>query len=118
MSQGKLVTVSVKAATKIREFMAQQGNRDLVVHVSLVQTHCMGGAGYAYHFRFANEISDGQESFENDGLRFAVDASSASRLHGTTIDYVETLESQGFVVNNPNAIAKCPCGHHDLFDRM
>ena len=116
MSQEKLLTVSLKAAAKIREFMSQQGKGDHTVHVVLVQTHCMRGAGYGYHFDFERQIHDGQESFENDGLRFAVDASSASRLRGTTIDYVETLESQGFVVKNPNAFAKCPCGHHDIFE--
>ena len=116
MPQEKLLTVSPKAAAKIREFMAQQGNKDLVVHVALVQTHCMGGAGYTYHFGFEQQIRDGQEIVENDGLRFAVESSNASRLRGTTIDHVETLESQGFVVKNPNAVAKCPCGHHDIFE--
>jgi iron-sulfur cluster assembly protein len=118
MSEEKLITVGDMAAAKIREFMAQQQNKELFLNVELVRTHCMGGAGHAYRFRFEPEIHDGQQTFQNNGIRFAIEASRLSRLRGTTIDYVENLETQGFVIRNPNAVAKCPCGHHDLFDRM
>ena len=39
-----------------------------------------------------------------------------SRLSGSEIGYLETLQQEGFVVKNPNANAKGPCGHHDIFD--
>lgn len=116
MSQSKPVSVGSKAAAKIREFMDQQGNKNLIVRVALVQTHCMGGKGYAYRLGFEQRSHDGELTFEDSGIHFTVDESSVERLRGTTIDYVESLESQGFVVTNPNAIAKCPCGHHDLFN--
>lgn len=109
------MTIGVKAAEKIRDFMAKEGDTNLFVRVALVQTHCMGGAGYTYQLGFEKRIRDSEECFESDGIRLAVEKSSASRLSGTSIDYVETLERQGFVIKNPNAIAKCPCGHHDIF---
>ncbi len=116
MSQSKPVSVGPKAAAKIREFMNQQGNKNLIVRVALVQTHCMGGAGYAYRLGFEQTAHDGELTFEDCGIRFVVDDSSLNRLRGTSIDYVENLERQGLVIRNPNASAKCPCGHHDLFN--
>lgn len=116
MSESKPISVGPNAAERIREFMNQQGNKNLTVRVTLTQTHCMGGAGYAYRLGFEQKAHDGEPTFEDGGIRFVVDDSSLNRLRGTSIDYVENLESQRFVIRNPNASAKCPCGHHDLFD--
>jgi iron-sulfur cluster assembly accessory protein len=116
MSQSKTISVDPKAAAKIREFIDQQETKHLIVRVSLLQTYCMGGAGYAYRLGFEQGTRDGDLTFMDSGIRFIVDNLSLQRLRGTSIDYVESLESQGFVVTNPNAIAKCPCGHHDLFN--
>ena len=45
-----------------------------------------------------------------------VDRASAEYLKGAELDYIETLNEAGFKINNPNARAKCPCGHHDIFE--
>jgi Fe-S cluster assembly iron-binding protein IscA len=37
-------------------------------------------------------------------------------LKGSELDYVETPTEAGFTVNNPNVMAKCPCGHHDIYE--
>ena len=116
MSQSKPLILGARATEKIREFMNQQGKDSLIVRVTLVRTHCMGGRGYAYQLKFERDAADDDQLFENDGIRLAVENSSASRLQGTEIDYVESLERQGFVIGNPNAVAKCPCGHHDIFE--
>ena len=29
---------------------------------------------------------------------------------GTTIDFVDTIEKQGFTIDNPNATGSCACG--------
>lgn len=108
--------VTLKAAEKIRGFMTDSVEGDQYVHVALVQTRCMGGKGFTYRLEFEPELLTGQKVFEDNGVHFAVDDLSAPRLNGTTIDYAETIENQGFVINNPNAIAKCPCGHHDIFE--
>ena len=40
-----------------------------------------------------------------------------SMITGESIPiYVDTLESAGFKVNNPNVKSRCPCGHHDIFE--
>ena len=44
-------------------------------------------------------------------IRLARDTSK-----GAELDYIETLAETGFKINNPNVLAKCPCGHHDIFE--
>jgi len=54
MSQSKPLILGARATEKIREFMNQQGKDSLIVRVTLVRTHCMGGRGYAYELKFEN----------------------------------------------------------------
>ncbi len=38
------------------------------------------------------------------------DKMSAPYLMGATIDFVDTIEKQGFTIDNPNATGSCACG--------
>ena len=38
------------------------------------------------------------------------DRMSAPYLMGATIDFVDTIEKQGFTIDNPNAGGSCACG--------
>jgi iron-sulfur cluster assembly accessory protein len=35
---------------------------------------------------------------------------SVTYLNGATIDFVDTIEKQGFTIDNPNATGSCACG--------
>ncbi len=39
-----------------------------------------------------------------------VDRMSAPYVQGATIDFVDTIEKQGFTIDNPNATGSCACG--------
>jgi iron-sulfur cluster assembly accessory protein len=39
-----------------------------------------------------------------------VDRMSAPYLSGATIDFADTIEKQGFTIDNPNASGSCACG--------
>ena len=45
-----------------------------------------------------------------DGVTVVVDRMSAPYLSGATIDFVDTIEKQGFTIDNPNATGSCACG--------
>jgi iron-sulfur cluster assembly protein len=45
-----------------------------------------------------------------EGVRVYVDPFSAQYLNGVTVDYVSTMQSQGFAFQNPNASGGCGCG--------
>jgi iron-sulfur cluster assembly accessory protein len=38
------------------------------------------------------------------------DRMSAPYLGGAVIDFVDTIEKQGFTIDNPNAQGSCACG--------
>jgi iron-sulfur cluster assembly accessory protein len=44
------------------------------------------------------------------GFEVVIDRKSLPYLAGATIDYVDTLKQQGFVIDNPNATGSCACG--------
>jgi iron-sulfur cluster assembly protein len=52
----------------------------------------------------------GDAVVERDGVRFIVDAASASYFEGCSIDYSDDLAGAGFRVVNPNAARSCGCG--------
>lgn len=44
------------------------------------------------------------------GFELVVDKKSAPYLQGAIIDFVDSIEKQGFVIDNPNAGGSCACG--------
>ncbi len=87
-----------------------------MLRLSLVRTHCMGGRGHSYKFALERDLGEGDEALDTQGLTVVLAKDQVPLLEGTVVDYEEGLESSGFAITNPNAIGKCPCGHHDLFD--
>jgi iron-sulfur cluster assembly protein len=68
-----------------------------------------GCAGYTYSMEFGSK-KEGDIELEDKGIRVFVEKTSANKVNGVSIDYVESLEMSGFKVNNPNATATCGCG--------
>jgi iron-sulfur cluster assembly accessory protein len=44
------------------------------------------------------------------GFEVVIDWMSLPYLAGATIDYADTLQRQGLVIDNPNATGSCACG--------
>ena len=53
---------------------------------------------------------DGDLFRDFHGLGSGVDRMSAPYLQGAVIDFVDTIEKQGFTIDNPNAGGSCACG--------
>ncbi len=69
-----------------------------------------GCSGLSYKLEFDNQIKEGDQVFEDKGIKIAVDKKSFLYLIGTELDYVGGLNGKGFVFNNPNASRTCGCG--------
>ena len=67
-------------------------------------------AGLRYQLFFDDRTLDGDLFREFHGLKVGVDRMSAPYLHGAVIDFVDTIEKQGFTIDNPNAGGSCACG--------
>jgi len=102
-----MVTLTDKAATKVKELMngqAESGTARLRVAV-----RGGGCSGFQYALAFA-EQRDGDQVFEHQEIRLLVDTESLPFVDGSEVDYVESLQGAGFSVNNPNVVASCGCG--------
>ena len=63
-----------------------------------------------YQLYFDEEMADGDQITDFDGVEVVVDRMSVPYLDGASIDYEDTIQKQGFTIDNPNASGSCACG--------
>lgn len=68
-----------------------------------------GCSGFEYSLSLA-PAQEGDEIIEQDGARVILDRFSVPYLLGAEVDYEESFQGAGFVINNPNASGSCGCG--------
>jgi iron-sulfur cluster assembly protein len=103
-----MITITDKGAEKVREFLASQ-NADVQTAGLRVGVRGGGCSGFQYNLAF-DEQRDGDQVFEDHGLKLLCDTQSLPYVAGSVIDYVDSLQGAGFQVNNPNVVAACGCG--------
>ncbi len=101
------VTLTGRAVAKVKEIMAQQDPAPAGLRIGVVGGGC---SGFSYSMSFENTAGMMDKTFEIEGLKVFVDATSAMYLNGCTVDYVESLEGAGFKFENPNVKSTCGCG--------
>ncbi|HEX5143276.1 MAG TPA: iron-sulfur cluster assembly accessory protein [Mycobacterium sp.] len=101
------VTLSDAAAVKAKSLLDQEGRDDLALRIAVQPGGC---AGLRYNLFFDDRELDGDLNAEFGGVRLTVDRMSAPYVQGATIDFVDTIEKQGFTIDNPNATGSCACG--------
>lgn len=69
-----------------------------------------GCSGLRYRLAFDDSRLPDDLVDAYDGVDLVVDRLSAPYLGGATIDFVDTIEQQGFTIDNPNAQSTCACG--------
>jgi iron-sulfur cluster assembly protein len=103
-----MIEITDKGAEKVHEFLSSQ-QADTSVAGLRVGVRGGGCSGFQYQLAF-DEQRDSDVVFESHGLKLLVDGESLQFVHGSTIDYEESLQGAGFKVNNPNVVAACGCG--------
>ena len=101
------VTLTDAAAAKAQALIDQEGRDDLRLRIAVQPGGC---SGRRYQLFFDDRELDGDAVEEFGGVKLAVDRMSAPYLVGSTIDYADTIEAQGFTIDNPNAQSTCACG--------
>ncbi len=101
------LTLTAAAITKVKEIMAQQSPVPTGLRVGVVGGGC---SGFSYSMQFENGAGAMDKTFEFDGLKVFIDATSLMYLQGASVDYIETLEGAGFKFENPNVKSTCGCG--------
>jgi iron-sulfur cluster assembly protein len=69
-----------------------------------------GCSGLSYKMDFDQQMKEGDQLFEDKGIKILVDKKSFLYLVGTVLEYSGGLNGKGFNFNNPNASRTCGCG--------
>ena len=101
------VELTDSAAGKAKALLDQEGRNDMSLRIAVQPGGC---AGLKYQLFFDDRSLDGDLTRDFNGLTVSVDRMSAPYLQGAVIDFVDTIEKQGFTIDNPNAGGSCACG--------
>ena len=102
------VILTDPAAEKVASLLAQEGRDDLALRVAVQPGGC-SGLRYQLFFDERSLDGDAMQTY-GDNVKVVVDRMSVPYLSGATIDFVDTIEKQGFTIDNPNAGGSCACG--------
>ncbi len=102
-----MLKITPMAATKVQEFLQENGRPEAGLRVRVVGGGC---SGFQYQLALDDSASEDDEVFEQDGVKLFIDPRSFLYLDGTEIDYVEDIMGSGFRFNNPNSTGSCGCG--------
>ena len=103
-----MITITDKAKSKIDNLMQDSAmGADYFLRVSVKGGGC---SGLSYNLDFDNEEKTGDQFFEDQGIRIALDMKSFLYLAGTELDFSDGLNGKGFNFINPNASRSCGCG--------
>jgi iron-sulfur cluster assembly accessory protein len=95
------------AASKVKALLEGEGREDLALRVAVQPGGC---SGLRYQLFFDERSFEGDIVKVFGGVDVVTDRMSAPYLMGATIDFVDTIEKQGFTIDNPNATGSCACG--------
>ena len=103
----QVITLSDKAADRVKEIMAQAKEPIIGVRVGVASGGC---AGMSYIMEYAKNSNPNDEVIEDKGVKVFIDAGAIMYLLGTEMDYKKEQFSSSFVFKNPNETERCGCG--------
>jgi iron-sulfur cluster assembly accessory protein len=106
-TQVEPVTVTEKAATRIRTLADREGHAEAVLRLRVVAGGC---SGFEYRLSLEGAVAEDDHVIEAHGVRVLVDPRSAPIVEGSTLDFSDALLGGGLKVRNPRAVHECACG--------
>ena len=103
----QVITLSDKAAERVKEIIAQAKEPIIGLRVGVASGGC---AGMSYVMEYAKNINPNDEVVEDKGVKVFIDSSAIMYLLGTEMDYKKEEFSSNFVFKNPNETERCGCG--------
>ena len=101
------VVLTDVAVSKVRSLLEAEGRTDLSLRIAVQPGGC---SGLRYQLYFDDRELDGDVATEYGDVKVVTDRMSAPYLGGASIDFVDTIEKQGFTIDNPNTTSACACG--------
>src|SRR5690606_6501917 len=102
-----MVTLSDRAASEVKGLLEQQQKPEAMLRVFVAGGGC---SGFQYGMSLEEEASEGDQTFDINGVKVVIDPRSAQYMEGAEIDYVDSMMGGGFKIDNPQAASSCGCG--------
>lgn len=102
-----IINVSMTAAEKINELLAEEGKAGSGLRVFVQGGGC---SGFQYGLMIEESGGVADQVYESNGVKLFIDPVSISYLKGAEVDFVDTVTGGGFTIKNPNASSTCGCG--------
>jgi len=103
-----ILTFSDQAKTRLKEIMSSDEYKNaLGLRISVKSGGC---AGMTYDMNYVEQLIDGDEKIEVEGVNVFIDPKAIMYLLGTEMDYKVDKFASSFVFNNPNETERCGCG--------
>ncbi len=100
------ITLTETAAERVKAFLENRG-KGIGLRLGIKTSGC---SGMAYVLEFIDELEEGDQVFESQGVKIIVDPKSLLYIDGTELDYGKEGLNEGFKFNNPNVKDQCGCG--------
>lgn len=100
------IALTEAAAAKVKDLTANE-DAELALRISVAPGGC---SGLRYQLSLDDRALDGDVTTDCHGVAVITDKMSYPYLMGATIDFLDTIEAQGFTIDNPNAQGSCACG--------
>ena len=95
------------ANDKVKALLSAEGRDDLRLRVNVQPGGC---SGLIYQLFFDEQLEEADAVVDFGGVEVVVDAMSIPYLDGASIDFEDSIQKQGFTIDNPNASGSCACG--------
>ena len=99
------IELTDNAAQRVKVFLEKESG--LALRLGVRKTGC---SGWAYEVSIASELDDGDQVFEDKGVKIVIDQDSLPFLTGSRIDFTTSGLNRTFQFDKPNATDECGCG--------
>jgi iron-sulfur cluster assembly accessory protein len=96
-----------KIAFFVKEAQAENIDKKIFLRLAVQPGGC---SGLRYKTYLDYEILDDDYVYNYNDFDFRIDKMSVPYLEGATLNFEDTIEKQGFTIDNPNAQGSCACG--------
>lgn len=103
------VILTENAANQVKKFQEEhQFPTEAFLRIGLTAGGC---SGFSYSLAFDDKFNEETDTrYDQHGVAIVVDKKSALYLDGTTVDWHDRIDRQGFSFENPQARKSCGCG--------
>lgn len=100
------VHLTENAATQIQRQLDKRGC-GLGLRLGIQKSGC---SGFAYVIDFADQLNEGDQVFDDFGVKLVVNQEHMAILDGVRVDYKMQGLNAAFSFDNPNVKDSCGCG--------